>query len=67
MESVVYRFEPVHHTDYTLPYYIILTEIMIIFNSYGVTSTQRATSVLLYSCNKNITLKMATSAAETCW
>jgi len=40
---------------------------MIIFNCYGVTSKQRATFVPLYSCNKNITLKMAVIAAETCW
>ena len=47
--------------------YIILTEITIIFNCYGVTATQLITFVLLYSCNNNITLKMAEIPAETCW
>jgi len=31
--------------------YIILTEIIIIFNCYGVTVTQLTTFVPLYSCN----------------
>jgi len=41
-------------------------EIIILVNCYGVTATQLTTFVPLYSCN-NITLKMATVAAETCW
>jgi len=46
--------------------YVILNEIIIIFNCYGVTVTQLTTFVSLYSCN-NITMKMATVAAETYW
>jgi len=43
--------------------YIILTEIILSF--YGVTATQLTTFVPL--CSRNITLKMAAIAAETCW
>jgi len=32
-----------------------------------VTASQLTTFVLLYSCENNITLKMAAVAAETCW
>jgi len=48
---------------------VILTriKIIIIFNSYDVTSSQLITFVSLYSSNKNITLKMAAIAAEPCW
>jgi hypothetical protein len=46
--------------------YIILPEI-IVFNCYGVMATQLTTSVPLYSCNNNITLKMAAIVAKTCW
>ena len=31
------------------------------------TATQLTTFVPLYSCNNNVTLKMAAVAAETCW
>jgi hypothetical protein len=45
--------------------YIMLTEITIILNCYGVTATQVTTSVPLYSCNNNTTPKMdATAAAK---
>jgi hypothetical protein len=37
------------------------------FNYYRMTATQLTTFVPLYSCNNNITLKMAAVAAETCW
>jgi hypothetical protein len=47
--------------------YIILNEIIIIFNCYGVTVTQLTTFVLFYSCNNNITPKIDAIAAETCW
>jgi hypothetical protein len=43
---------------------IILMKLkIIVFNSYGVTSTQITTFVSLYFCNNNITLKMAAAAA----
>jgi len=45
---------------------IILTEILIIFNCCRMTVTQLTTFVPFYSCN-NITLKIAATAAETCW
>jgi len=45
--------------------YIILNEIIIIFNCYVVMMTQLNTFVPLYCCN--ITMWMATVAAETCW
>jgi len=44
----------------------MLTEIIVIFISDGVTATQLTTFVLLYSYNNDITLKMATIATETC-
>ena len=37
------------------------------FNRYRVTAAQLITFVPLYSCNNNITLKMAAIVAETCW
>jgi hypothetical protein len=46
--------------------YIILSEIIKIFNCYGMTATQLTKFVPLYSCN-NITLKMAGVVGETCW
>ena len=46
--------------------YKIITEIIIIFNFYGVTATPRTTFVPLYCCNNNGTLKTAAIAAETC-
>jgi hypothetical protein len=46
--------------------YIILPEI-IIFKCYGVIATELTTSVPLYYCNNNITLKMAAIVAETYW
>jgi hypothetical protein len=46
--------------------YIILTEIKIIVNYFGVRTTQLTTFETLYSCNNN-TLKMAAVAAETWW
>jgi len=46
--------------------YLILTEIIIIFKNYGVTTTQLNEFVPLYSSN-NITPMMAETAAETCW
>jgi hypothetical protein len=46
--------------------YIIVTEIIVIFNCYGVMTTQLTTFAPLYSCN-NITQKKAAIAAETCW
>jgi hypothetical protein len=45
---------------------IILTEIVIVFNCYGVTATLLATFVPLYFYNNNITLKIVALAAETC-
>ena len=42
---------------------IILTEIIIVFNCCGVTTTQLTAIVPLYSCN--ITLKMVAIPAET--
>ena len=45
--------------------YIILSNIIKIYNCYGTTS-QLTTFVPLHSCN-NVALKMATIAAETCW
>jgi cell division protein YceG involved in septum cleavage len=42
--------------------YIILTEIIIIFNCYGVTATQLTKIVPFYSCNNNTTLKMTATA-----
>jgi len=44
--------------------YIILTEIIMILNCFGV-MTQLTTFVPLYSCD-NITQKMTAIAAETC-
>ena len=46
--------------------YVILTEIITIFNCYGMKATHLTTFVPLYSCN-NIILKMAALAVETCW
>ena len=46
---------------------IILTEIIIIYNCYGVMVTQLTIFVPLYCCNNNITLKMAIIAAGTYW
>jgi len=37
------------------------------FSHQHVTATQLSTFVRLYSCNNNITLKMAGIPAETCW
>jgi len=37
---------------------------MIIFNCFGVTATQLTTFVRLYSCNNNITLKMAANSGR---
>jgi len=48
-------------------YYLILPEIIIICNCYGVTAIQLTTFVPLCSCNNNITLKMTVIAVETCW
>jgi hypothetical protein len=45
----------------------ILTEIIIIFNCYGVMVIELTTFVPLYCCNNSITLKMAITAAETYW
>jgi hypothetical protein len=45
--------------------FIILTEIVIILNCYGMTATLLTTFVLLYFCNNNITLKIVAVAAET--
>jgi len=45
--------------------HLILTEIIIIFKNYGMT-TQLNEFLPLYSCN-NITLMMAGIAAEACW
>jgi hypothetical protein len=47
--------------------YTILTVIIIILNCYGMMLTQLTRFVPLYSCDNNITLKMAAVAAETCW
>jgi len=46
--------------------YIIVTEITITFNCYGVTATQVTTFVPLYCCD-NVALNMAAIAAETYW
>ena len=51
---------------YTCITYIIVTEIIIIFHCYGVTVTQLTTLVSL-CCDNNFTLKMAGTAAITCW
>jgi len=48
---------------YVYSTYIILTEIIIIYNCYTVTVTQLTTFVPLHCCN-NITLKMAAIAAK---
>jgi hypothetical protein len=56
-----------HFLTYIYIIYIILTEIIIIFNSYGVRATQQTTFVPWHFCNYNITLKMAPIAAATCW
>ena len=47
--------------------YIMLTEVIIIFNCNGVTAGQLTAFVPLYCCDNNTTLKMAAVAAETCW
>ena len=65
-------FNPPDVTDHPLLTYIyityvISTEIIILFNCYWLTATQLTTFAHLYSCNNNITLKMATLDAETCW
>jgi len=56
-------------TNFNLIYitYIILTEIIIIFNCHGMAAKQLTTFVPLYNFNNNITLKMAAIVAETCW
>jgi len=54
------------HYPFNIYIYIILTEIIIIYNCHGVTATQLTTFVHLYSCN-NITLKMTAIVAETSW
>jgi len=43
---------------------VILTEITITFNCYGVTATQLTTLVPLYCCD-NVALNMTVIAAET--
>jgi hypothetical protein len=53
---------PCSTVNFTL-LYIILTEIIIICNCYGVATTQLTTFVPLYYCNNNATLKMAATAA----
>ena len=49
-----------------LYYYKMLTENIVIFNCYGVTATQLNEFVPLYYCDNNITLRMVSTAAETC-
>ena len=44
-----------------------LTEITVTFNCYGVTTTQLSEYVNLYFCDDNVTRKMVSVAAETCW
>ena len=46
--------------------YVILTDILIFFNCYGVTTTQLIIFVPWYSCN-NVTLNMAATVSETYW
>ena len=60
-------FNHYHFFTYIYITYIILTEIVIILNCCGVRATQLTTFVPLYSCNNNITLKMAAIAAKMCW
>ena len=45
----------------------MLTEVIIIFNCYGVTETQLTTFVPFNSYNNNFTLKVAAIAAKKCW
>jgi hypothetical protein len=47
--------------------YIILTEIIITLNCYGLMAIWLTTYVLLCSYNNNITVKMAAEVAEICW
>ena len=47
--------------------HIILTEIIIISNCYGISVTQLTPSASLCSCNNNITLTMVAIPVETCW
>jgi hypothetical protein len=70
IEPATFRFVApyLNHSATAVPlylHYVILTEIIIIFNCYELT-TQVTKFVLLYSCN-NFTLKMAAIATETCW
>jgi len=54
------------HLTYIYITYIILIEIIIIFNCHGVTAIQLTTFVHFYIFNNNIALKMAAIVVETC-